>query len=149
MAAIPESYLPWEILDLPFSEAIGEPFYLGVSALLFVLLIFLYLLRKFRRELIPAFSDTEGAVQITPNALHELVRKSCENLESVHSPSTKIVSMRGKLRLHIRLQVDADCKIKETRAALRQRVEQVLVGNLGMRNFGGVDVVVKGFRVSK
>ena len=149
MAVISEPHLPWELLDLTFSEAIREPFYLGAAALFLVLLLFLYLLRKFRRELIPAFSDAEGAVQITPNALHELVRKSCENLESVHSPSTKIVRRQGKLRLHVRLQVDADCKIKETRTALRQRVEQVLVGNLGLKNFGGVDVVVKGFREAK
>ena len=31
-----------------------------------------------------------------------------------------------KLRLHVRLRVDADCNIKETRSALRERVEHVL-----------------------
>ena len=149
MPATSEASLNWQIWELTFSEAIREPVYLGSAALLFILIFLLYLKRKFRRELIPAFSDTEGDVKITPNALQELVRKSCENLESVYSPSTRIISKQGKLRLNIRLQVDSDCKIKETRKALRQRVEQVLVGNLGLKNFGGVDVVVKGFRVSK
>jgi len=149
MEIICTQILPSEIWELTFSEAIREPFYQAVSALLFFVLLLLYLLRKFRRELILAFSDEEGAVQITPNALHELVRKSCENLDAVHSPTTKIVHLRGKLRLHIRLRVDADCNIKETRSALRERVEQVLVGNLGLKNFGGVDVVVKGFRENK
>ena len=149
MPATSDASLNWQVWELTFSEAIGEPVYLGSVALLFALIFLLYLKRKFRRELIPAFSDAEGAVQITPNALHELVRKSCENLESIHSPSTKIVHRQGKLRLHVRLQVNANCKIKETRTALRQRVEQVLVGNLGLKNFGGVDVVVKGFREAK
>ncbi|MBC8348249.1 MAG: hypothetical protein H8E24_06465 [Verrucomicrobia bacterium] len=149
MEIICTQILPSEIWELTFSEAIREPFYQAASALLFFVLLLLYLLRKFRRELILAFSDEEGAVQITPNALHELVRKYCEDLDAVHSPTTKIVHLRGKLRLHVRLRVDADCNIKETRSALRERVELVLVGNLGLKNFGGVDVVVKGFRENK
>jgi hypothetical protein len=149
MEIICTQFLPSEIWEITFFEAIREPFYQAALALLFFLLLLLYLLRKFRRELILAFSDEEGAVQITPNALHELVRKSCENLDAVHSPTTKIVHLRGKLRLHVRLRVDADCNIKETRSALRERVEHVLVGNLGLKNFGGVDVVVKGFRENK
>ena len=149
MEIICTQILPSEIWELTFSEAIREPFYQAVSALLFFVLLLLYLLRKFRRELILAFSDEEGSVQITPNALHELVRKSCEDLDAVHSPTTKIVHLRGKLRLHVRLRVDADCNIKDTRSALRERVELVLVGNLGLKNFGGVDVVVKGFRENK
>ncbi len=149
MEIICTQILPSEIWELTFSEAIREPFYQAASALLFFVLLLLYLLRKFRRELILAFSDEEGSVQITPNALHELVRKSCEDLDAVHSPTTKIVHLRGKLRLHVRLRVDADCNIKETRSALRERVELVLVGNLGLKNFGGVDVVVKGFRENK
>jgi hypothetical protein len=149
MEIICTQILPSEIWELTLSEAIREPFYQAASALLFFVLLLLYLLRKFRRELILAFSDEEGAVQITPNALHELVRKSCEDLDAVHSPTTKIVHLRGKLRLHVRLRVDADCNIKDTRSALRERVELVLVGNLGLKNFGGVDVVVKGFRENK
>lgn len=149
MEIISTQLFPSKIWELTFSEAIREPFYQAVSALLLFLLLLLYLLRKFRRELILAFSDEEGVVKITPNALHELVRKSCENLDAVHSPTTKIVHFRGKLRLHVRLRVDADCNIKETRSALRERVEDVLVGNLGLKHFGGVDVVVKGFRENK
>ena len=134
---------------MTFEEAIAEPIYLGCLALLIFLLLLGFLKRKLRRELIPAFSDAEGDVQITPNALHELVRKSCENLEQIHNPTTKIVRNQGKIRLTVRLQVEADCKIKEVRSSLRQRVEQVLVANLGLKNFGGVDVIVKGFKVSK
>ena len=149
MEIICTQFLPTEIWELTFPAAIREPFYQIVASLFFALLLLLYLLRKFRQELILAFSDEEGAVQITPNALHELVRKSCENLDAVHSPTTKILRLRGKLRLHVRLRVDAECNIKETRTALRKRVELVLVGNLGLRNFGGVDVVVKGFQDNK
>ncbi|MBU62358.1 MAG: hypothetical protein CMI26_07635 [Opitutae bacterium] len=149
MEIICSQFITSEIWEITFSEAIRAPYYQATLVILFFLLLLLYLLRKFRRELILAFSDEEGAVQITPNALHELVRKSCEDLDSVHSPTTKIVHLRGKLRLHVRLRVDADCNIKETRTSLRERVEHVLVGNLGLRNFGGVDVVVKGFRENK
>lgn len=134
---------PWE---LTFSEAIRDPLYLATAAAFAGVLLFLYLLGKLKRELIPAFRDEEGAVQITPNALHELIRKSCEDLPAVYAPTTKIVNERGKLRLLIRLRVNADCRIKETRSALRKRVEEVLVTNLGLKNFAGVDVIVKGFQ---
>ncbi len=144
-----ENTIRWRIWEMTFEEAIGEPVYLGCLAILLSLLLLVFIKRKLRRELIPAFSDAEGEVQITPNALHELVRKSCENLEQVHNPTTRIVRNQGKIRLTVRLQIEADCKIKEVRSSLRQRVEQVLVGNLGLKNFGGVDVVVKGFKVSK
>lgn len=134
---------PWE---LTFSEAIRDPLYLAAAATFGAIILFLFLLGKLKRELIPAFKDEEGAVRITPNALHELVRTSCEDLPDVYAPTTKIINERGKLRLLVRLRVDADCRIKETRAALRQRVEEVLVTNLGLKNFAGVDVIVKGFR---
>jgi hypothetical protein len=149
MEIISTQFIPSGICEITFSEAIGDPLYQTASAILFFLLTSLYLVKKFRQELILAFSDEEGAVRITPNALHELVRKSCENLETVYSPTTKIVHLRGKLRLHVRLRVEADCNIMETRKALRERVEHVLVGNLGLKHFGGVDVVVKGFRENK
>lgn len=135
-----------EIYNSTFTEAIEEPLYLYALALLVFLAISLAIVRNFKKELIPVFADEEGLVKITPHALHELVRKTCEVFPEVNSPSTRI-RLHGKdLRLNIHLKVNPDCNVKETRTAIRERLEEIMVKNLNFSNFGGVDIVIKGFQ---
>ena len=75
-------------LHREFSDAIESSGYWYALALLAVLCSLLYLIRKLRKELIPVFADEEGNLQITPHALHELVKKSCEDIPGIFSPST-------------------------------------------------------------
>ncbi len=135
-----------EIYHSTFMEAIEEPLYLYALALLVFLAIFLAIVRNFKRELIPVFSDEEGLVKITPHALHELVRKTCEVFPEVNSPSTRIRLTGKELRLNIHIKVKPDCNVKETRTSIRERLEEIMVENLNFSNFGGVDIVIKGFQ---
>lgn len=135
-----------EIYHSTFMEAIEEPLYLYALALLVFLAIFLAIVRNFKRELIPVFSDEEGLVKITPHALHELVRKTCEVFPEVNSPSTRIRLKGKELRLNIHIKVKPDCNVKETRTSIRKRLEEIMVENLNFSNFGGVDIVIKGFQ---
>lgn len=135
-----------EIYHSTFMEAIEEPLYLYALALLVFLAIFLAVVRNFKRELIPVFSDEEGLVKITPHALHELVRKTCEAFPEVNSPSTRIRLKGKELRLNIHIKVKPDCNVKETRTSIRERLEEIMVKNLNFSNFGGVDIVIKGFQ---
>ena len=134
------------LLDLTISEAVREPIYLGAIVVLICLIGLLVLARMLKTELIPAFEDKEGAVHVTPHALHELVRKSCEQIEDVKSRNARISMNKGKLNLNIRLQVNGNCKINETRTRLKKHLETVLVDNLGLKNFGGVNITVVGFK---
>ena len=135
-----------EIYHSTFMEAIEEPLYLYALALLVFLAIALAVVRNFKRELIPVFSDEEGLVKITPHALHELVRKTCEVFPEVNSPSTRIRLKGKELRLNIHIKVKPDCNVKETRTSIRERLEEIMVENLNFSNFGGVDIVIKGFQ---
>ena len=135
-----------EIYHSTFMEAIEEPLYLYALALLVFLAISLAVVRNFKRELIPVFSDEEGLVKITPHALHELVRKTCEVFPEVNSPSTRIRLKGKELRLNIHIKVKPDCNIKETRTSIKERLEEIMVENLNFSNFGGVDIVIKGFQ---
>ena len=134
------------LFDLTIGEAIREPVYLGALALLVCLIGLLVLARKLKTELIPAFEDKDGAVHLTPHALHELVRKSCDQMEEVKNRATRISMDRGKINLDVRLQVNGDCKINETRARLKNHLKVVLVDNLGLKNFGGINITVVGFK---
>ena len=104
------------------------------------------MIRKLRKELIPVFADEEGNVQITPHALHELVKKSCEDIPGIFSPSTSINRKGKNFRLDIRIRIKQDCNIKNTRKVLRDRIEAVMIENLSFTNFEGLDIVIKGFQ---
>ena len=131
---------------MTFEEALDKPIYLYAVGLLVLLIAALWVVRSLKRELIPVFSDEEGLVQITPHALHELVRRTCEAFPEINSPSTRIRKDGQGLRLDIHLKVKPDCNVKDTRTQLRERLEEVMIANLNFSNFGGVDIVIKGFQ---
>ena len=135
-----------DIYHMTFAEAIDEPLYLYAAVLLVLLVASILVIRSFKKELIPVFSDEEGLVQITPHALHELVRKTCEAFPEVNSPSTRIRKDAKEIRLDIHIKVKPDCNVKDTRTLLRERLETVMITNLNFSNFGGVDIVIKGFQ---
>jgi hypothetical protein len=136
-----------DIYHMTFAEAIDEPLYLYAAVLLVLLVVSILVIRSFKKELIPVFSDEEGLVQITPHALHELVRKTCEAFPEVNSPSTRIRKDAKEIRLDIHIKVKPDCNVKDTRTLLREQLETVMITNLNFSNFGGVDIVIKGFQV--
>ena len=98
-----------DIFHMTFEEAVDKPIYLYAVGLLVLLIAALWIVRSLKRELIPVFSDEEGLVQITPHALHELVRRTCEafsrNQLPVHPhkkgwPRTEVgYSPQGQARL--------------------------------------------------
>ena len=135
-----------QIYHSTFLEAVEEPLYLYAFCLLVFLIIVLVVARSFKKELIPVFADEEGLVKITHHALHELVRKTCEVFPEVNSPSTRIRLKGRELRLDIHLKVNPDCNVKETRTSIRERLEEIMVKNLNFSNFGGVDIIIKGFQ---
>ena len=117
---------------------------------IFILLcMLLWICKKIKKDLVPILSDEEGNVRITPHALQELVSKSCLNMEGIHSPSTTILRRGDNIRLLVRIQVNTDCNVKGARKQLKDKLENIMVENLCFSNFGGVDLIIKGFRESK
>ena len=133
-------------LNLSPEDILTAPIYWYGVALLFALCFLWWLIRKLRVELVPVFSDNEGAVQITPQALRELVRKSCASIPGVHAPKTRILKKGSSLRLNVCLRVDQNCKVKETRSHLKEKLEGIMINNLNFDNFEGVDLVIAGFQ---
>ena len=135
-------------LNLSFQEAIQQPVYWYALILLLFLFLVLWSIRKLRNDLVPVFHDDEGGVQITTQALQELVKNSCQGIEGIDTPTTKIKMKRGAIRLYVRLSVNPQGDIKEIRSLLRNNIEKIMVENLNFANFGGVDIVIKGFQES-
>jgi hypothetical protein len=135
------SFLSWS-----FSDAIEKPIYWYAISLFLVLCSLLFVIRKLRNELIQVFTDEEGNVHITPHALHELVRKTCEEIPDIFAPATAIKRKRNNFRLNISIRIKQDCNIKETRQTLRNKIETIMLENLSFTNFEGLDIVIKGFQ---
>ena len=115
-----------------------------------IILFFLWwLFRRLRTELVPVFKDDEGSVKITPQALRELVRKSCLCIEGIHSPSTNIKLQRSKLRLKVKIRLAEGVNVKNTRNSLKQSIETIMLENLNFSNFSGIDIITHGFHEPK
>jgi hypothetical protein len=123
---------------------------LWYGLLLCIFLIFLlWTIRKLRSELLPVFNDDDGSVQITPQALRELVKKCCTSTPGIHSSSTAVGFSHSKLRLKVQIRIDQNTQVKETRLLLKQKLETTLLENLNCTHFGGIDIVIKGFNQSE
>jgi len=83
-----------EISNWSFTEAINNPLYFYAIGVFLLLCLILYFIRRLKKELINIFADDNGNVQITHNALHELVGKSCEEIPGVFVPSTSILTKK-------------------------------------------------------
>ncbi|MEC7800398.1 MAG: hypothetical protein VX609_03830 [Verrucomicrobiota bacterium] len=119
------------------------------ACLLFILLVaILWTYKRIKKDLVPILSDEDGNVRITPHALQELVSKSCLNMEGIHSPTTSIVKKGNQIRLLVRIQVNTESNIQEARKKLKDRLEHIMIENLCFSNFGGVDLIIKGFKNS-
>ena len=138
-----------DYLSLDAKQAISSPLLWYGLGIVFFLLLLLKLIRSSQPQLVSVFTDDEGAVKITPQALRELVRKSCADLPGVHSPSTKIFTKSNQVRLLVKLEVEPGFQVKLIRSQLNQKLEQVMVENLNFSNFGGIDIVIKGFQDAK
>ena len=141
MPQILENFWLWK-----FEDAIRNPVWWYSWLLLTLLILLLWIVKRVKKELVPILSDEEGNVRITPHALQELVSKSCTEMEGIHAPSTTITCRNGNVRLLVRLQVNTDCNVKQARKQLKEKLEDIMVENLCFTNFGGVDLIIKGFK---
>ena len=129
-------------------EALQQEIWWYAWALFILLVAILWTYKRIKKDLVPILSDEDGNVRITPHALQELVSKSCLNMEGIHSPTTSIVKKGNQIRLLVRIQVNTESNIQEARKKLQERLEHIMIENLCFSNFGGVDLIIKGFKNS-
>ena len=127
-------------------DAIHQEIWWYALALLIFLVGLLWTYKRVKKDLVPILSDEDGNVRITPHALQELVSKSCLNMEGIHSPTTSILKEGNQIRLLVRIQVNTESNIQEARKKLKDRLEYIMIENLCFSNFGGVDLIIKGFK---
>lgn len=136
-----ENFWLWTIED-----AIQQKLWWYGWVFLIILSLILWVSKRIKKDLVSILSDEDGNVKITPHALQELVSKSCLNMEGIYNPTTSIHNKGDQIRLLVRIQVSTDSNIQEARKKLKAKLEQIMVENLCFSNFGGVDLIIKGFK---
>lgn len=136
-----ENFWLWTIED-----AIQQKLWWYGWVFLIILSLILWVSKRIKKDLVSILSDEDGNVKITPHALQELVSKSCLNMEGIYTPTTSIHNKGDQIRLLVRIQVSTDSNIQEARKKLKAKLEQIMVENLCFSNFGGVDLIIKGFK---
>ena len=139
---------PKDVWFWTIEEALEKEIWWYAWVLFILLVAILWTYKRIKKDLVPILSDEDGNVRITPHALQELVSKSCLNMEGIHSPTTSIVKKGNQIRLLVRIQVNTESNIQEARKKLKERLEHIMIENLCFSNFGGVDLIIKGFKNS-
>ncbi|MFW5882906.1 MAG: alkaline shock response membrane anchor protein AmaP [Verrucomicrobiota bacterium] len=126
----------------------GEEYYKGLIVIAIVLALLLVWARRPRREIV-AFSDKSGEVTVSRRALSELVQETCQALDGVGTPKTKLKARRRRLDLRIHLRLESEGRVEEIRQRLREALDETLRTNLNFTRLGAINITVESVPASK
>ena len=132
----------WNLVQEYFSN----PWYLGMGCALVVALFWFMLLLRRPPKAIRAFSDASGEVLISLQALTDLVRASCNQLEGISKPRIRLKTRRGVTSLRLHLRLESGARIREIREALKNHLKNTLQSNLGFENLGEITIVIDEYK---
>ncbi len=121
-----------------------EYLYISLATLALVALLILLLRRQPRK--IVAYATEDGQVFVARSAIKELVQSSCEQLEGVSKPRTRISIKGGFAHFDVKVKLVGSCRLKDVEATLQRHMRRALTENLGIENLGQIDVTATGFK---
>lgn len=95
-------------------------------------------------ETFEAFSNDQGKVMVSRQALQEQIQRRCEELSEVGKARAHIISKGELLSIRIRLRVRSNAKLIGISGYLQEQIDAVLRRNLGVENIGPIDIIVTG-----
>jgi hypothetical protein len=118
--------------------------YIAGAALVFALL--LILLRRRQPRSVVAYSTENGRVLVSRSAIVELVRTSCQQIESVSKPHVR-VSTKGKFtHFEVRINLTSGGRLKTIEQTLQIHLRRALTENLGIEHLGKINIIAIGFK---
>lgn len=111
------------------------------GALLVVLLVLWYLVRKIRqpRELL-AFRTERGEVTVVRRAIAELIQKAAARTPGVYRCKSRIRKRGDKLRIRLNVQLRANHDLREVERRLEHQISEMLGYSLGFSSIGRIDM---------
>jgi uncharacterized alkaline shock family protein YloU len=125
-----------------------EPFSLTLLILvplgiLFVVLIVLFL--KLGKPNLLVFNNEDGKVEISRNAIQEIIQRTCEQFVEVGKARGDIKKSKGQINIKVRLKLRVKTRLQDISNELQRQMTHAIRHDLGIENLGEVNVVVEGF----
>jgi uncharacterized alkaline shock family protein YloU len=125
-----------------------EPFNLTLLiliplALLFVVLVVVFL--KLGKNNLLVFNNDDGKVEISRNAIQEIIQRTCEQFVEVGKARGDIVKSKGQINIKVRLKLRVKTRLQDISNELQRQITHAIRNDLGIENLGVVNVVVEGF----
>ena len=130
----------------PYIDFLSEPWNLAVAAVALAVLIYLWVRLRGGPKVIQAFSDDAGTVYISVQALTDLVRATCGQIEGVSRPRIQLNVNRGVTGLHLRIRLESGARIRDIRDRLKHQLKRTLQTNLGFEQLGDIVIVVDEYK---
>ncbi len=115
---------------------------LWACALLLGLLLVAFFLRQ--PSVLLLASTENGRLVISRRALHRLIEHCCEQINGVAAAHASVTRRRKQLRTEIRLKIRPNAKLDAIQGYLTQEIGDIFRENLGLKEFGRIDVKVIG-----
>ena len=125
-----------------------EPFNLTLMiliplAVLFVVLVILFL--KLGKQNLLVFNNQDGKVEISRNAIQEIIQRTCEQFVEVGKARGDISKSKGKINIKVRLKLRVKTRLQDISNELQRQITHAIRHDLGIENLGEVHVIVEGF----
>ena len=129
----------------PFTQSNEYAAYLLVAAIVLLLLVVISVKLRCICKEIRIFNNQVGGVQISKQALSQLIHSTCAKIDSVHKPKVKFHVKRGKLNLVVRFKSEEGKRVQDIVTALQSKLNHTLQEILSIEKTGRIDVIVTGF----
>ena len=112
-------------------------------AVLFVVLVVLFF--KLGKTNLLVFNNQDGKVEISRNAIQEIIQRTCEQFVEVGKARGDISKSKGKINIKVRLKLRVKTRLQDISNELQRQITHAIRDDLGIENLGEVNVIVEGF----
>ena len=110
---------------------------------IFVVLVILFL--KLGKQNLLVFNNQDGKVEISRNAIQEIIQRTCEQFVEVGKARGDIKKSKGQINIKVRLKLRVKTRLQDISNELQRQITHAIRHDLGIENLGEVHVVVEGF----
>jgi len=112
-------------------------------AIVLALLIVVFL--KLGKRNLLVFNNEDGKVEISRNAIQEIIQRTCERFVEVGRARGDISKSKGNINIKVRLKLRVKTRLQDISNELQRQITHAIRNDLGIENLGEVHVVVEGF----
>lgn len=122
----------------------AEFLYVGGAVLALAFLLVLLVRRQPKN--VVAYATENGRVMVSRHAIIDLVRTTCEQLESVSKPLVKIRGKGQTTHIEVRIVLLSGGRLREIEQTLQSHLREALTENLGIESLGHINIIATGFK---